>query len=166
MVSMSGHRLFQDDLPSVSISRLRASGVVTSDTKSVDIVFGEGDDGLRREVKVVHRRFPNGGEWSFFLCPVCEPSGARSQAAREADVSALLSSRRDWISRIERLARRARRRAGGAAPEVARAARRRAGEIASEARPQAGPPMVAYGFVAEGNDPRAPGSAATAPRGA
>ena len=56
------HRLFQDDLPSISISRLRASGVVTSDTKSVDIVFGEGNDGLRREVKVAHRRFPNGGE--------------------------------------------------------------------------------------------------------
>jgi hypothetical protein len=64
-------RLFQDDLASVSISRLRASGVVTSDTKSVYIVFGEGDDGLRREVEVVHRHFPNGGEWSFFSCPVC-----------------------------------------------------------------------------------------------
>jgi hypothetical protein len=62
----------QDDLASVSISRLRASGAVTSDTKSVDIVFGESDDGLRREVKVAHRRFSNGGEWSFFLCPVCE----------------------------------------------------------------------------------------------
>jgi hypothetical protein len=72
MISMSGHRLFQDDLASISISRLRASGVVASDTKSVEIVFGEGHDGLRREVKVVHRRFPNGGEWSFFLCPVCE----------------------------------------------------------------------------------------------
>jgi hypothetical protein len=69
---MSGHRLFQDDLASVSISRLRASGVVTGDTTSVEIVFGERNDGLRREVKVVHRRFPNGGEWSFFLCPVCE----------------------------------------------------------------------------------------------
>ena len=69
--SMPGHRLFQDDLASVSISRLRASGVVTSDMKLVDVVFGEGSDGLRREVQVVHRRFPNGGEWSFFLCPVC-----------------------------------------------------------------------------------------------
>jgi hypothetical protein len=65
------HRLFQDDLASVSISRLRARGVVTSDAKSVDIVFGEGADGLRREVKVVHHRFPNGGSWSFFVCPVC-----------------------------------------------------------------------------------------------
>jgi hypothetical protein len=58
-------------LASISISRLRASGVVTKVTKSVDIVFGEGNEGLRREVKVVHRRFPNGGEWSFFLCPTC-----------------------------------------------------------------------------------------------
>jgi hypothetical protein len=72
MTSMSGHRLFQDDLDSVSISRLRAYGVVTSETRLVEIVFGESDDGLRREVKVVHRRFPNGGEWSFFLCPVCD----------------------------------------------------------------------------------------------
>jgi hypothetical protein len=72
IVSMSGHRLFQDDLPFVSISRLRASGVVTSETMSVEVVLGEGNEGLRREVKVVHRRFPNGGEWSFFLCPVCE----------------------------------------------------------------------------------------------
>jgi hypothetical protein len=71
VVSTTGHRLFQDDLASVRISRLRASGVLTSDTKSAGIVFGEGNDGLRREVKVVHRRFPNGGEWSFFLCPVC-----------------------------------------------------------------------------------------------
>jgi hypothetical protein len=72
MVPMTGHRLFQDDLASVSISRLRASGVVTNDTRSVEIVFGEGNEGLRREVKVVHRRFPNGGEWSFFVCPVCD----------------------------------------------------------------------------------------------
>ena len=72
---MPGHRLFQDDLASVSVSRLRASGVVTSDTKSVDIVFGEDNDGLSREVEVVHHRFPNGGEWSFFLYPVCSRPG-------------------------------------------------------------------------------------------
>jgi hypothetical protein len=72
MTSMSWHRLFQDDLPTTpSISRLRASGVVTGDAKSVVLTFGEGEDGLRREVKVLHRRFPNGGEWSFFVCPVC-----------------------------------------------------------------------------------------------
>jgi hypothetical protein len=78
------HRLFQDDLASISISRLRASGVVTGGTNSVDIVFGEGDDGLRREVKVVHRRFPNGGEWSFYVCPACK---WRASSALGADAA-------------------------------------------------------------------------------
>ena len=71
MTSMSGHRLFQDDLPSVSASRLRASGVVTSDMKSVVVAFGDGDDALRREVKLRHMAFPSGGSWSYFLCPSC-----------------------------------------------------------------------------------------------
>ena len=78
------HRLFQDDLASVSSSRLRASGVVTGDTKSVDVVFGEGDDGLRREVKVVHCRFPNDGEWSFDVCPACKWRASSALGAGEA----------------------------------------------------------------------------------
>jgi hypothetical protein len=36
----------------------------------------------------------------IFSLPSLQPSCARSQATREADVSALLSPRRDWISRI------------------------------------------------------------------
>jgi hypothetical protein len=78
------HRLFQDDLASVSISRLRASGVVTSETTSVDVIFGEGNDGLKREVKVVHRRFPSGGEWSFFVCPACKWRASSAVGAGEA----------------------------------------------------------------------------------
>ena len=65
MTSMSGHRLFQDDLPAVSASRMRASGVVTSDMGSVVVLFGEGDGALRRTVRVAHQKFPNGGGWSF-----------------------------------------------------------------------------------------------------
>src|ERR1700733_4214438 len=99
-----------------------------------------------------------------FPVPCLRAPCTRSQAAREADVSTLLSPRRDWISRIQRHARRARSRAGSAAKEVARAARRRPGAIASEARSQAGPPIVAYGFVAERDDPRARGVAAIAPQ--
>ena len=38
---------------------------------SVVVTFGQGDDALRREVRVVHRKFPNGGSWSLFLCPTC-----------------------------------------------------------------------------------------------
>jgi hypothetical protein len=78
------HRLFQDDLASVSISPLRASGVVTSDMRSVDIVFGEGADGLTREVKVAHRRFPNGGSWSFYVCPACKWRASSALGAGEA----------------------------------------------------------------------------------
>ena len=78
------HSLFQDDLASVSILRLRAAGVVTRNTKSVDIVFGEGDDGLRREVEVGYCRFTNGGEWSFFVRPACKWSASSAPCAGEA----------------------------------------------------------------------------------
>jgi hypothetical protein len=78
------HRLFQDDLASVSISRLRASGVVTSATASVEIVFGDGNDALKREVKVVYRRFPNGGSWSFYVCPACKWRASSALGAGEA----------------------------------------------------------------------------------
>ena len=76
MTSMPGHRLFQDDLPSVRLSRLRASGLVTSDMKTVVIVFGEGDDALRREVKVVHRvafRTAANGHFFFALFAAAGP---------------------------------------------------------------------------------------------
>jgi hypothetical protein len=63
--------IFQDDLPAVSISRLRAVGVVTPDMRWVEIVFGEGDEALRRVVGLWHRRFPNNGGWSLFVCPNC-----------------------------------------------------------------------------------------------
>jgi hypothetical protein len=62
---------FQDDLETVKVSKLRASGAITADATSVVVTFGQGDDAFRREVRVVHRKFPNGGSWSFFLCPTC-----------------------------------------------------------------------------------------------
>jgi hypothetical protein len=67
------HRYFQDELlTSPSVSTLRALGVVDRNTKSVVVAFGEGDDALHREIRVTHRQFPNGGDWSFFTCPQCE----------------------------------------------------------------------------------------------
>jgi hypothetical protein len=63
--------LFQDDLPSVSISPMRASGVVTPDIEWVDVAFGEGDSALKRRIRLTHHKFPNGGSWSFFVCPDC-----------------------------------------------------------------------------------------------
>jgi hypothetical protein len=161
---MSGHRLFQDDLPtSPTISRLRASGVVTAEKRSVIVTFGEGESALAREVRVTHQIFPSGGSWSFFVCPACGRPARVLKLHEKAMCRRCCLQRRDWISRIERLAGRARRSPASPAPEAARVARRRAGEIASEVRPPAGPPMVAHRFVAERNDPRAPGSAATAP---
>jgi hypothetical protein len=52
----------QDDFPTVSISRLRAQGQVSADATRVRVTIA----GLSREVRVVHRRFPNGGSWSLF----------------------------------------------------------------------------------------------------
>jgi hypothetical protein len=60
-------RPFKEDLPSIGVSRLRASGAIRPDSASVKISFGD----LEREIKVTHRHFPNGGGWSFFACPTC-----------------------------------------------------------------------------------------------
>jgi hypothetical protein len=35
--------------------------------------------GLSRDVRVVHGRFPNGGDWAFFICPEC---GRRARVLR------------------------------------------------------------------------------------
>ena len=57
----------QDDLPAVSVSRLRALGEVAEDMGKVRVEIA----GVSREVGLSHRRFPNGGGWSFFICPSC-----------------------------------------------------------------------------------------------
>jgi hypothetical protein len=68
---MAAHRLLLESLPaSENVSRLRAEGKITADLTSVWIGFGAIE--LKREVRLEHRRFPNGGSWSFFLCPRCE----------------------------------------------------------------------------------------------
>jgi len=64
-------RAIKDHLPAVGVSSLRAAGAITLESISVKVTFGEGPDALEREVKVTHRLFPNGGSWSFFLCPGC-----------------------------------------------------------------------------------------------
>jgi uncharacterized protein (DUF2461 family) len=51
------------DHPTVGVSRLRASGAIKPDSTSIEL-FG-------RPVGVVHRIFPNGGSWSFFVAPCC-----------------------------------------------------------------------------------------------
>jgi hypothetical protein len=57
----------QDDYPSITVARMRALGEVSADATRVCVTIA----GLVREVRIVHRKFPNGGSWSFFLCPQC-----------------------------------------------------------------------------------------------
>jgi hypothetical protein len=68
-------RLTQDDCPSISVSRMRALGEVTDALGSVRVTIA----GMSREVRLSHLRFPNGGGWSFFLCPSC---GRRARVLR------------------------------------------------------------------------------------
>jgi hypothetical protein len=54
-----------DDLPSVGVSRLRASGAIRPADQSATVVFPDGQSFV---VGLSHLRFPNGGSWSFFVC--------------------------------------------------------------------------------------------------
>jgi hypothetical protein len=99
-------RRFIDDLPSISISRLRALGVVTAETTKFTVRLGDAE----QVFGVTLRKFPAcGGSWSFFTCGCgrrarvlralngkimcrycciargvrfrCEPTGSRQRAA-------------------------------------------------------------------------------------
>ena len=58
---------YRDDLPAVSISRLRATGVITAETTIFLVQLGP----VEQTVSVHLRRFPSGGSWSWFGCPTC-----------------------------------------------------------------------------------------------
>jgi hypothetical protein len=54
-----------DELPAVSVSRLRALGDITEQMKVATIKLGE----YEFTVGLSLFRWPNGGSWSFFMCP-------------------------------------------------------------------------------------------------
>jgi hypothetical protein len=58
-------RVTIDDFPAVSASRLRALGEVAPAMETAIVAFGE----AQFTVGLFHRRFANGGGWSFFVCP-------------------------------------------------------------------------------------------------
>ena len=60
-------RTFQDDLPSLSIPRLRAAGAISAEMTSVMVEVG----GELVEVGLYLQKFANGGSWSLFRCPSC-----------------------------------------------------------------------------------------------
>lgn len=55
----------RDDLPAIPVSRLRKLGAITPAMKTVRLEL----EGLAFDVGLAHTRFPNGGGWSYFICP-------------------------------------------------------------------------------------------------
>jgi hypothetical protein len=66
---------YRDDLLALSISRLRATGVITAETTMFRLKLGC----VEQNVAIHLRRFPNGGSWSLFECPTC---GKRTRTLR------------------------------------------------------------------------------------
>jgi hypothetical protein len=60
-------RIFFDELVGVSVSRLRATGAIGLEDRHGIIAF----DDKQKLVGVTHTKFPNGGSWSYLVCPKC-----------------------------------------------------------------------------------------------
>src|SRR6516162_4399695 len=60
-------RIFFDELPSIVVSRLRATGALKLEDRHSLIPFG----GRMKLLGLAHTKFPNGGSWSHFRCPRC-----------------------------------------------------------------------------------------------
>ena len=63
----AGNRIFFDELVSVSVSRLRATDAIRLEDRHAVIAFGDKE----KLIGVAHTKFPNGGSWSYFICPRC-----------------------------------------------------------------------------------------------
>ena len=61
-------RRFFDEFDKVRVSRFRAMGVIDPAKREALIPFPNGKTKL---IGVGHVRFPNGGGWSYFVCPKC-----------------------------------------------------------------------------------------------
>jgi hypothetical protein len=61
------NRIFFDELVSIAASRLKATGVIRLEDKWAHIPFGE----QTKLIGLAHTKFPNGGSWSYFVCPNC-----------------------------------------------------------------------------------------------
>jgi hypothetical protein len=65
-------RIFFDELTSLSASRLKATGAIRLEDRLAVVVFGDEEgDRHRKCIGVAHTKFPNGGSWSYFVCPRC-----------------------------------------------------------------------------------------------
>ena len=66
-------RIFFDELVSLTASRLRATGAIRLEDRHGVIAFGD----KQRLVGLAHTKFPNGGSWSYFVCPGCRRRAKR-----------------------------------------------------------------------------------------
>jgi hypothetical protein len=66
-------RVFFDEFASLDAARLKATRAITIEDRHGVIAFGDKDHDLQRRkcIGVVHTKFPNGGSWSYFVCPRC-----------------------------------------------------------------------------------------------
>src|ERR1700727_2518170 len=71
-------RPFFDELVSLTASRLRATGAIRLEDRHGFITFANEDHGGERRkcIGVAHTNFPNGGWWTYLICPRC---GARKK---------------------------------------------------------------------------------------
>jgi hypothetical protein len=56
-----------DELRIIAISRLRATGLITAEMTEFVVRLGD----VEQSVGLALRKFPNGGNWSRFICPSC-----------------------------------------------------------------------------------------------
>jgi hypothetical protein len=71
--SDADRRTFFDELVSLTASRLRATGAIRLEDRHGVIAFGD----KQRLVGLAHTKFPNGGSWSYFVCPGCRRRAKR-----------------------------------------------------------------------------------------
>src|SRR3984957_20894247 len=57
----------------LTASRLKSSGAIRLEDRHGFVAFGDEDHGgeRRKSIGVTHTKFPNGGAWSYFICPRC-----------------------------------------------------------------------------------------------
>jgi hypothetical protein len=65
--SDADNRLFFDELVSIGVSRLKATGAIRLEDRHGIIAFGD----KQKLIGVAHTVFKNGGSWSYFVCPRC-----------------------------------------------------------------------------------------------
>jgi hypothetical protein len=84
-------RCFFDELLSLDAARLRAAGAIRIEDRHGVVAFGDEDRGVRRRkcIGVAHTKFPNGGSWSYFVCPRC--GGRKKKLWLVADTPRCLS---------------------------------------------------------------------------